>query len=258
MSALRGLQQGFQAYVLDTSGEPPASVVSNETAGAVERLNIYADGLWLRFAEVLEQDFPGVHGLLGDRQFGHLCRAYAQANPSTQQSIRWFGRHLPRFLRERAPWCESPILGEMAVFEWSKGELLDECDDSIIGFDEMTATPPQDWALMRPRFVRAIRRLDLHSNAVPLWQALNDEDAEVPEVCLSKTPQAWLLWRQELSLRWRSINAQEAWAISFFQDTGTFGELCEALIERVGPEHAPGEGATLLRQWVNDGVLRSV
>lgn len=257
MSRLLEVQRHFQAYVLGEEATPPPSVASDALAGAAERLGIYAEGVRLRFLDVLAQDYPGVRGLVGADAFETLARGYAAEHPSTVPSIRWYGRFLPRFLARSPDWRSHPWIAEMARFEWCKGELLDAADALPIGVDDIAAIPPERWAGMQPRPVPATRRLELGWNTPVLWRFLESEGS--PGERLRRVPtQPWLLWRNGITLHWRSLEATEAWAFDAMSRDVTFGAICEELGRRDGEAEAPLRAATLLKQWAVDGLLAGV
>lgn len=142
MTALRELQRGFQAWVVGDASALPDTVTGAGAASAEVRLGVYANAIRLRFLDVLAQDYPGLSALAGDDGFRRLGLAYIEAHPSHHPSIRWFGCHLPAFLRASAPWRERPVLAEMAAFEWVKGELLDAADSPVMGVEDIAAIPP--------------------------------------------------------------------------------------------------------------------
>lgn len=257
MTALRALQQGFQAYVLGDASAPPATVDATGAVSAEDRLNVYAEAIRLRFLDVLGQDYPGLHALAGDDQFRSLGLAYVAAHPSHHPSIRWFGGHLPAFLHSTAPWRDHPVLGEMAQFEWAKGELLDAADSPVVRIEDVAAIPPDRWAGIRPRLKPAVRRLALEWNVPSLWKAIDGEDAPPPP---TRTERAvdWLLWREDIVVRWRSIDPDEAWALRHCEAGEGFGSICTGLCDRVGEDVAAFRAATYLKQWAADGVLEAV
>ena len=256
MTALRELQRSFQSWVLGDASALPVPVAGTGAVSAETRLGIYADAIRLRFLEVLGQDYPGLHALAGDDEFRRLALAYVAAHPSHHPSIRWFGAHLPAYLRSTAPWRDHPVLGEMAQFEWAKGELLDAADSPVVGVEDIAAIAPDRWAGIRPRIKPAVRRLSLEWNVPSLWKALDGGNAPPPP----RTERAvdWLLWRQDIVVRWRSIESDEAWALRRCDAGADFGSICAGLCERVGEDAAAFRAATYLKQWAVDAVLEAV
>ena len=257
MTRLLELQRSFQAFVTGNADTPPATISGNARASAQSRLQVYAEAIELRFLEALGEDYPGVHGLLGDESFRRLARAYAAAHPSHFRSMRWFGCHLPELLCAREPWRAHPVLAEMARFEWTKGELVDAADGTPIGVEDIAAIPAVHWGSMRPRFAHALRRLTLEWNVPALWTALEAGETPPPPTRLEH-PVDWLLWRQGISIRWRSVEAHEAWALQACAGGADFDFLCNGLCERLGRDAAPLRAATYLKQWASDGLLAAL
>ena len=69
MKNLCELQQQFQNYLLGQSQLIELDIVNTKTVSAKTRLNIYGDAYTSRLLEVLEEEFPGLHTLLGDQCF---------------------------------------------------------------------------------------------------------------------------------------------------------------------------------------------
>ena len=257
MPALRNLQQSFQAYVLGERQAPPATVAGTVAASAEDRMRIYSDAIRIRFLEVLGEDYPGLRAMAGDEEFRSLGLAYIAAHASTHPSIRWFGSHLPSFLTSTAPWRDYPVLGEMARFEWAKNELLDAADSPVVTIEDIAAVPAAQWAEMRPRLKPAVRRLSLEWNVSSLWKAIDREDTP-PEPVRAERAVDWLLWREDMHIRWRSLEPDEAWALQRCAGGETFGSICVGLCERTGEDAAAFRAATYLKQWAADTVLEAV
>ena len=257
MTSLRELQRDFQAYVLGDASAPPGAVDGTGAVSATDRMNVYADAVRLRFLEVLGQDYPGLHTLAGDDEFRRLGLAYVAAHPSHHPSIRWFGGHLPEFLLGTAPWRDHPVLAEMARFEWAKGELLDAADSPVVGIEDIATIPADQWAGIRPRLRPAVRRLALEWNVPKLWKAIDEGGEPAPPARMERAVD-WLLWREEIVVRWRSIEPDEAWALGCCEAGEDFGAICTGLCDRVGDDVAAFRAATYLKQWAADSVLEAV
>ena len=258
MTALRELQRSFQAWVIGDAGALPPAVAGTGAVSAEDRLDVYAQAIRLRFLEVLGQDYRGLHALVGEDGFRRLGHAYIEAHPSHHRSIRWFGCHLSAFLRVAAPWREQPVLAEMAGFEWAKGELLDAADSPVVGVEDVAAIPPEQWAGIRPRLKPAVRRLALEWNVPVVWKAIDGDDGPPSPPERMDREVDWLLWRQDMLVRWRSIDPDEAWALRCCDAGEDFGSICAGMRERVGEDAAAFRAATCLKQWAADGVLEAV
>jgi len=85
--------------------------------------------------------------LLGDDRFQALDLAYIDAEPSHHFPIRWFGHRLSRFLADAADYQDTPVLAEMAAFEWALRDAFDVADARVLGLDELRRIAPEARAL---------------------------------------------------------------------------------------------------------------
>lgn len=256
MSALLKLEQDLKACVLGNTLDMQGQVVGNLQASAEDRVHVYVEGYRLRLLEVLQDNFPGLHGLLGDGQVDTLGRAYIDAHPSTHPSVRWFSRHLPEFLRLTPPYSTVGYLAEMAAFEWAQGLAFDAADATPVDMQALAAVPAERWGEVRFGLHPSVQRLDLSWNVPKLWQALDAEQSP-PEPARADAL-AWLIWRQELTTRWRSLTADEAWMLHATTEGADFGALCEGLCQWHAQDAVAMQAASYLKLWLNDGLVISV
>lgn len=102
-----------------------------------------------------------------------------------------------------------------------------------------------------------MRRLALEWNVPVLWKAMDGGDP-LPPPARTEWAMDWILWREDMLVRWRSIEPDEAWALRRCDDGEDFGSICAGLCERVGEDAAALRAATCLKQWAADGVLEAV
>lgn len=256
MSQLNADQQAFQAHLMTGSAEVKASIVGDAKANAETRLEVYYQAYRLRLVEILQNDFTGVHALLGTDAFREMVLKYIAAHPSEHPSVRWFGRHLADFLA-LSPYAEHPELAEMAQFEWAWASAFDAADVAVAGPEVMAAVPPEAWAGLRVTAHPSLQRLDLNYNVPALFEAATRDDAPPPLVGESDAL-AWILWRRNLIVHWRSLEPDEAWALGAAGQGQTFGDLCSGLCGWHEPDAVPMRAASLLRTWLEEGLLSGV
>lgn len=249
------LQLGFQAYVVGGRPGMEQVVVSDETASASERLEVYFNAYRLRLLEALGNDCPALKAFVGDEEFEKLGRAYIDMHPSNTPSIRWFGRHLPEFLRSAAPYAGHPVLAEVAAFEWQRGEVFDAPDAGTVTAGQIAAVPPDAWPLLRFTLHPAMRRLKLDWNAPAICKAIL-ADAAPPQP--QQAAAEWLLWRRDPDVHWRSLDRSEAEALDAAAAGATFAEVCEGLLKWVAPDQVALHAAGLLKRWVTDGMVAAI
>ncbi|MGD0958967.1 MAG: DNA-binding domain-containing protein [Methylomonas sp.] len=254
---LSELQQAFQSAILHLRDTPPNFVVDTRQASAADRFTVYTEAYRLRLIEALGADYPVLQDLLDDEGFNVMCRAYIDASPSDQFSIRWFGRHLPGFLTKTPPYLEQAGIAELAAFEWALSEAFDAPESTLADYNRLAAIEPPHWPSLTLKFHPSLRRLDLHYNAPEVWQASNRQET-LPNFIENIELQAWIIWRQQLKLLFRSLSAQEAFALDAFLQGQCFAEVCSGLSEWLDEEKTVISAAGFLQTWLRDGWIADV
>ena len=257
MTDLRRLQLRFQDYLTGVSDDIEKDIVSTENALAEHRLGAYYNAYRIRLIDCLAVDYPALEKYLGREAFEQLALDYLARYPSTEPSVRWFGRHLARYLLEDYRGEEREFLHELARYEWAQTTVFDAADSRLAGPDDVAAIAAEDWPGLRLDLQPALTWLDLHWNAPQIENAF-DKGETVPQPVRSEHPLRWLLWRRDLKIYWRSLQVDEAWALDQAAAGANFAAICEGLLEWIDAEQVALRAAGFLRQWVTDGLLRRV
>ncbi len=254
MTALTGVQSDFQEYLLTGSTAVVAHVVGTARVPVATRLSIYGDAYRARLTEALQANFPALASLLDTEDFGVLASRYIAAHDSPFFSIRHYGHELPQFLGQHPDYVDAPVLVELARWEWDMRGAFDAADATPIRHAGLARFSPQEWAQLRFTWHPSVARLALSWNVPQLWQALTEE-TERPSASLGPAPVEWLLWRSCLTTYFRSLPKAEARALDAARDGWPFAELCDLLCDEVGEAQAASTAATLLRGWIDTGLI---
>jgi hypothetical protein len=255
--SLADLQRAFQDYVLQSDDGFAGSVRDTSKADRTTLLDVYRDGYALRLIEVLTTDYPGVLAITGPADFDHMARAYIAAHPSRHPSVRWVGRHLADFLGSTPPYDKSPAVAEMARFEWALGEAFDSPDQEPVVADAILSVPAEAWETISFAPLPSLRRMDFAFDVPPSWQRREEVEPGELEVPALAAPVAWAIWRPELMSNFRSLDPDEAAILDAMMEGRPFPALCEALLPYVEEDHAPARAASLLRSWIEEGMVGS-
>jgi hypothetical protein len=231
--------------------------IVSDALDARTRLAIYADAYRLRLLEALETDFVALRALLGAEEFEQLGRAYIDAHPSDHYSLRYFGRHLGRFLAQAAPYRDQPLLAEVARFEWALTDAFDAPDAGVAAVDDMAGVPPESWPGLRFALHPSLQRIELQWNVPAIWNAV-DAEQPLPPPQPAEYPVGWMVWRQGLQIFFRSLSVDQAWMLDALRDGQTFAAVCEGLTEWVDAQHVALHAAALLKQWLEDGLITRI
>jgi hypothetical protein len=255
MSRLGQLQEEFQRAVLTRSDGFNREVVDSGRIGPARRVEIYADAYRGRLVDCLADSYEAMHSLLGDEQFYRLAHRYIDAHPPRHYSIRWYGDQLAAFARRTAPYSEHPYIAELADFQWQLLTAFDAADVAPLTADAVARVPADAWPCLRLRFHPSLRRLMLQWNVPAIWRQI-DAGADRPEAPRrSEQPRPWIIWRSELMQRFRSLGADEAWALDHAREGASFAALCEGLCDWHAETEVAGRTAAMLKQWVGDGMV---
>ena len=255
VGSLGDLQRAFQDYLLASGDSFRTAVRDTRKADRITLLDVYRDGYALRLIEALSSDYPGLMAMAGPADFDHMARAYIAANPSRHPSIRWYGKGVADFLGATPPYDRSPAAAEMARFEWALGEAFDSPDATPVTADALMALPPEAWETLSFTALPSLRRLTLAFDVPQAWQRRDEVEPGNLEVERAAMPVRWAIWRPELVSNYRSLEEDDAVLLDALADGRPFPELCEAIAPLAGEEQAPARAASLLRAWVEGGMI---
>ena len=255
MTALPNLQTEFQDFLLNRPNQFSAQVKRSSKASEAALLNIYRNAYGARLVEVLGNDYPALKAMMGAQPFAEMGKAYVAAYPSQHPSARWVGGKLAQFLLEDPRYAKQPALAEMAAFEWAQAGAFDAADIEPVNFEQLAAIPVESWPGLRFRFTPSLRRLTLAFDVPSLWLAINENKAGDAPPMAAPREGKWLIWRAGLEVRFRPLEADEAWAIDAASGDADFAALCEGICRWVDPEQAAFKAAELIKGWLDSALI---
>ena len=234
-----------------TNRSQARSIVS-EAVPVATRLAVYADAYRLRLVDALAHNYPRLQQLLGADAFAEVARDYLDSHPSTIVSVRWFGDQLTAHLHARYP--QQPLLAELAQWEWAIAAAFDSPDVQSLTEQALSTIDPAQWPALRietssvpaapARFVPTRRPC---SKRCPMTR--NHRRAAVLEEA-----QDWLIWRQELTARYRSLAGMKPRTDNCHGARDLRGALRSTVrLARAGRRaHARGP---LLKGWIREEMI---
>lgn len=120
-------------------------VKPNDRLNSLERIEIYNRQYWYRLLESIQEDFPGLLALLGEKAFHRLFVAYMAAHPSRSYTLRDLGESLPQFIREHSeftPDCAA-LSAELASLEWAQIVAFDNESRPAVTTADLQTDPSQ-------------------------------------------------------------------------------------------------------------------
>jgi len=257
MNHLMNLQNKFQSYLITSDDDINTDIEDTKKISATTRLQIYSNAYRFRLIEALSSNYPILQRYLGDELFQELALFYMEAHPSTFRSIRWFGDQLENFLRQHDKYSEFPYLAELSSLEWHMTLTFDAPDREIIDLEAVMQVPPDDWATMRFALHPSVYILEFQWNVIQIWKNLSQDD-HPPEPSKYDISIPYIFWRKDLINQYCSLPPDERYAIDSILKGHTFGEICEALCQWVEEQDAALRAASLLKGWINSGLISAI
>ena len=252
---LAQLQQQMLQWLLREDGAIKPHIAASQQGDTQERLDIYSNAYRFRLIDALAETFPAVHTLMGDELFHQTALAYIEAYPSQHFSLRYFGDQLSAFLRGYE--VETPLYAEMAELEWALRHSFDSADLAPVTLQALQTIAPERWEGVHFKFHPSVQCLVLGWNTCQLWAAIDEGSEPIPAL-QQEYPQTWLIWRKELLTYYRSLEPDEAWALSHALQGEVFADLCSGLCEWVDESQAPARLAGFVMRWIEEGLLIEV
>lgn len=254
MSSLKDLQESFQRGILAGDDTILAEIKDSAKEERKVLFGVYRHAYVARLAEVLADDYEQLHAYLGDAGFAKFAKSYIAAHPSDRKSARDFGRHVPGFLKFDASFAKHPELAEIASLEKALADAFDGPDAETLKLAKLAEIAPELWTKLVFTPHPMAHRLTFATNAADIWSALREETAPPPAHLLPE-PQALLVWRQDVTARFRILGPEEAMMWDEAAAGTRFGVLCEMVATYGGEEGADFRAATYLKDWVDMGSL---
>ncbi|MCL6417746.1 DNA-binding domain-containing protein [Aestuariirhabdus sp. Z084] len=253
MNRLRNLQHEFLQYLLnDASDNIIKRIESSPQRSAEQRMQYYGTAYSLRLQEVLRNDYEQLHAYLGDDLFETLMFNYINRYPSRHPNLRYFGQHMVELVEQLEPFNQHPEVAEIARIEQAFANSFDAADNQHIALSKLAELSPSDWANLQLRFHDSVQLLPQTYNSFQIWQALSN-DKTPPDKTLDDM--AWVIWRADLVSRYRSLQPAERTALSVALSSGSFAEVCSALLEHYSEQDTPLKAVAYLQQWIADHML---
>jgi Putative DNA-binding domain len=251
-------QQGeFQRAILTGDDSVLTEILDSPTEKRDVLFRVYKHAYGSRLVEAMRNDYKLLHLYLGDEMFDNMGYAYVDANPSQHPNLRWFSQALPDFLKSTEPYSKYRDLSDLAALEKALNDAFDAEDAPVVTLEDMAGFAPEVWNDLKFEPHPSVIRLDLATNAAAMWLALKDE-VDPPDRVMLEEPNRVLVWREDVTPKFRELNAEESMMWGEAVSGIPFGVLCTMLATFDDPDSAAARGAGYLHGWITTGLLTGV
>ncbi|MGC4092603.1 MAG: DNA-binding domain-containing protein [Polyangiaceae bacterium] len=226
-------------------------LTGNDRLSPVEQLEIYREQFWLRHTQALIEDFPGVGGIIGQRDWERLSEGYLGAQPPTSFTLRDLGQHFAEFAAQ-CSWLEQrALVTDMARLEWAYVELFDAADPAPLSPDELAACGEDALAEARLVLSPGVRLLRVGYPVVELRKKIlerSEQDIPLP----SAAPENLVIYRSDLAIMHQTPGLEAFTLLDELARGQSLGQACESACA-VGPE-ATARVAAHVGEWLASWV----
>jgi hypothetical protein len=241
-----------------------------ERFGRVERLEVYANDYYWRLAGVLEQHFPTVAWMLGHVQFHNLVTDYVLVSPSREPDLRRYSRDFPSFISQHEAGVKAPELIEVAWIELDRAQILAVADEQPLTPADLAGVELDSWPQLRFVAGKTVRLRVTTRPFSPMFTLCREgQSLELARKRHPPTLGHTLIWRQDMTVFHRDLEASESAALQALLEGETFLEICAAasgaelelgseLDREAGDAARPEQVARWLQGWVEAGLIAGV
>jgi uncharacterized protein (UPF0276 family) len=201
-SELRSVQSNFLDGLLVLDDQLSPAIDAHK-----QRLWIYQNNVFAATREYLEEVYPAVLGLVGDRFFKQMAQVFVQNKPPSEGNIYLFGQNFDSVIVAFDALQEMPYLVDLMSYEWALHQAyfasLTKCiDPSEIEQSELLSMP-----------IRFNPSVALIHSKHPIYeihrQSLPGYTAEVG-IDLNQSQDSLIVYKQEHAVVSRLLNEDEA------------------------------------------------
>ena len=257
MSDFARQQAEFQQGILTGDDAVLAEILDSPRENRATLYGVYRYAYGSRLVEAMRNDHELLHSYLGDEMFDEMGHAYVKARPSEHPNLRWFSQGLPEFLKSAEPYCNHPVLADLAALEKGLNDAFDAAEGPVLDLAVMAGFAPEQWNDLKFQPHPSAARIDLSTNASAVWLALKNDETPADAITL-EVPCRILIWRQDTTPMFRELPPEEAMMWDEAASGIPFGVLCEMLATYDDPDGAAARGAGYLHGWITSGNLTAV
>src|SRR3954447_20005832 len=257
MSDFARQQADFQRGILTGDDTVLGEILDSRREKRETLYGVYRYAYGSRLVEAMRNDHELLHAYLGDEMFDEMGHAYVKARPSEHPNLRWFSQGLPAFLKTTEPYCNHPVIADLAALEKGLNDAFDAAEGEVLELTAMAAFAPEQWNDLTFTPHPSAARLELSTNAAAVWLALKNDETP-PDAVTLEQPSRVLIWRQDTTPMFRELPPEEAMMWDEAANGIPFGVLCEMLATFDDPDSAAARGAGYLHGWITSGTLTAV
>ena len=246
--SLLALQRDFREHLTQAPPASPDWADGRMASG----LRVYHNAYRVQLCDCLAETFAHTKAWLGGEAFAKVARGHIEAWPPTGWTLGDYGARFADTLGERYP--NDPEVAELARLEWLLSRAFEGEDAPALSIGTIADV---DWDLAGVAFVPSLRAVPVHTNAAAICAALA-RDVLPPAATALPQPGVLLVWRQDFTPCFRTVETIEYAAIDVLTAGGAFAAMCALLVDARGESDGIALAGAMLGQWFQEGLISAI
>jgi hypothetical protein len=246
--SLAALQRDFRDWLTDVPVAMDYWVDDHARPG----LDIYHNAYRVQLVECLKHTFEKTFLWIGEDAFINAARVHIERTPPSGWTLGAYGVGFDQTLADLYP--HDAEIPELAWLDWALSRTFEGADAATVAADTLAEI---DWDQAILHLIPSIRTGQARSNAGAIWSALEAQDTP-PVATLLPTSGTMLVWRQDFTPCFRTIETIEQRALKIVGSGSSFNALCMILIEQLGEEAGIAHAGSMLAEWIDHGLILAI
>ena len=246
--SLLTLQRDFRQHLAGAPATTPDWADGRMASG----LKVYHNAYRVQLCDCLAETFTHTNAWLGGEAFMEAAQSHIEAWPPTGWTLGAYGARFADTLGKRYP--DDPEVAELAQLEWLLSRAFEGADAPALPLD---AIADVDWDHAGVTFVPSLIAVPVRTNAAAICAALA-QDVLPPAATTLPQPGVLLVWRQDFTPCFRTVEAIEYAAIDLLTAGGAFAAMCALLVDARGESDGIALAGAMLGQWFQEGLISKI
>lgn len=224
-------------------------VVDSGNLSAESRLDIYAEGYFIRIAKGLARNFSLTFDLIGEEKFFALIADYLQVYPSKYTTIEDVGSNLPLFSRTHRLSTDFKFLPDLMSLERMITEAFHAHDCPALDVSHFMNHSPD--SLITATF-KLHPSVSLMVSSWPLYDIWST--GLIPNT-ISDMFENILIYRQQSKVKIEVINSEQFTILNAIKQGQTLEQICQSLVQQFANTEALSHIQHWFKQWIETGII---
>ena len=242
---LAELQNDFRAWLVAAERGEAIAPGARGRAG----LAVYQNNYRAQLMGCLEQSYPQLRARMGGESFRIAAIAHIDSHPPQAWTLDAYGQDFGATLSALYP--DNPDLHELAWIELALSKAFIAHDAKPV---PLQALADIDWDTAVLDVTPSFFSTAAVTNAERVWSALWNGTSP-PESEMLDEPAGLLVWRSGYTSRMRQVDALEREALLELRASGSFAQLCDWLVGRLGEDAGVARAGELLARWLASELI---